>query len=50
MDIKGKFVQQFCNDHNGEIRWLRSVAFDMPDLLNQILRFFDDQMKEKETP
>jgi hypothetical protein len=36
-EIKKNFINQFCNDHNGKIRWLRGVAFDMDDLLDQIL-------------
>ena len=31
------FIRELCNDHNGEIRWLRGVAIDNKHLLDQIL-------------
>jgi len=43
MEIKEAFIKEFCNDHNGEIRWLRGVAVNLPHLLEQILEFFDKQ-------
>lgn len=41
--IKRAFIKEFCNDHGGETRWLRSVALDMPHLLELILEFFDSK-------
>ena len=45
-EIESSFIQEFCNDHNADkdgngIRWLRGIAYDMPDLLEQILNFFN---------
>jgi hypothetical protein len=42
------FIKEFCNDHGGEIRWLRSVALDTDDLLEQILQFFATAQAERE--
>jgi len=43
--IRREFIYEFCNDHNKpEIRWLRSIAYDMEDLLEKILDFFDKQL------
>jgi hypothetical protein len=45
-DIKRSFTDKFCNDHSGDrVRWLRSVAFDMPDLLEQVLAWLDERSK-----
>ncbi len=41
--LKEEFIKEFCNNHNSKIRWLRGVAFDLPDLLEKILEFFDKQ-------
>lgn len=58
-EVKGAFIQEFCNDHDptNPPRWLRGVAFDMPDLLRLILEFFDgltekggEEMKVVEYP
>ena len=38
---KQEFILEFCNDHNGKVRWLRSVALDEQDLLDSILNHFD---------
>ena len=46
MTLRQKFIHEFCNDHNGKIRWLRSIAFNMPDLLEKILDFLDRMDKE----
>jgi len=33
------FIRKFCNDHNGEIRFLRSVFYDKKDGAEQIIAF-----------
>lgn len=45
IEIAKAFVREFCNDHNGETRWLRSVALDMDHLLELILIFFKSEVK-----
>lgn len=40
--LKANFTRQFCNDHDDKIRWLRGVALDETDLLEQILDWFDE--------
>ena len=45
---KKEFIKEFCNDHNEKIRWLRGLALDEEDLLEQILEFLSAQ-KEKAT-
>lgn len=39
--IRQKFIKEFCNDNNFEIRWLRNVALTMDDLLGRLLVFID---------
>ena len=39
--VKRKFIREFCNDHGGEVRWLRGVSYNMETLLEDILKFFD---------
>ena len=46
MTLRQKFIREFCNDHNEKVRWLRSIAFDMPELLDKILEFLDRMEKE----
>jgi len=38
-EVEEGFIGEFCNDHNAKIRWLRGVALDMNDLLEQILDY-----------
>ena len=45
-DIVNGFIQEFCNDHNGKIRWLRSIAVSDEHLLEKILDYFNSQTKE----
>jgi hypothetical protein len=40
-ELEEGFIKEFCNDHNGEIRWLRGVALDEVDLLSEILKYFN---------
>lgn len=40
-EVEKEFIREFCNDHNGQIRWLRSVALSEQDLLDKILEFFE---------
>ncbi len=40
-EIKKQFIRRFCNEHNGEIRWLRRVALNEVHLLEEIIQFFD---------
>ena len=44
--LRLEFIKEFCNDHNGQVRWLRSVALTEQDLLDKILAFFDVHVKE----
>ena len=46
MNIKQEFIKQFCNDHNGYVRWLRGVAFTKKDFLEDILNFCNRQDKQ----
>lgn len=48
VDYRNYFIRRFCNDHNKpEIRWLRSVALDMEDLLEMILNSFGEYLANK---
>jgi ferritin len=38
-DSRFQFISEFCNDHNGEIRFLRSVFYDEKDGAESILEF-----------
>ena len=38
-EVEKEFIREFCNDHNGKPRWLRGIAVDMEDLLEQIIAF-----------
>lgn len=46
--ILKKFRERFCNDHNGEIRFLRSVFYDEKDGAEQILSFLLTSLDELE--
>ena len=48
IDIRTEFIKEFCNDHNEDVRWIRSVALSEEHLLDKILEFFNNQLKEKE--
>jgi len=41
--VKRKFIREFCNDHSGEVRWLRGVSYNMETLLE----FVRKKQKEK---
>ena len=34
-----EFVKKFCNDHNGEVRFLRGIFYDEKDGAEEILEF-----------
>ena len=34
-----EFIDKFCNDHNGEVRFLRSIFWDEKDGAEEILSF-----------
>ena len=45
-NIRLDFIREFCNDHNGEIRWLRGISYDVNTLLDDILEYLQQQEKE----
>ena len=47
-NIRLDFIREFCNDHNGEIRWLRGISYDVNTLLDDILEYLQQQEKDKD--
>jgi hypothetical protein len=45
---KKGFIKEFCNDHNGPVRFLRSVFYDEQDGAEQIIDFFAAELEKKE--
>jgi len=43
--IVNKFILEFCNDHNGEIRFLRSIFYDEKDGAETIIKFIRENFK-----
>jgi len=43
--IVNKFILEFCNDHNGEIRFLRSIFYDEKDGAETIIKFIRENLK-----
>ena len=46
IDIRTEFIKEFCNDHNEKVRWIGGVALSEEHLLDKILEFFNNQLKE----
>ena len=44
--ILAEFVREFCNDHNGEIRFLRGVFYDEKDGAEQIIAFLTSKIAQ----
>jgi len=45
--VEEEFISKFCNNHNGEIRFLRSIFFDEKDGSEQILKFISKALTEQ---
>ena len=45
-EIKNEFISKFCNDHNGEIRFLRSIFYDEKDGAEEILNFISQALSQ----
>ncbi len=45
-EIISDFILKFCNNHNGEIRFLRSVFFDEKDGAETIINFIKQKIAE----
>ena len=44
-EIETEFIYEFCNDHNGDVRFLRSIFYDEKDGSEQIIVFIKKAIK-----
>lgn len=47
-ELTQRFIHKFCNDHNGEIRFLRSIFYDEKDGAEEIMNFIKTEIQEAE--
>ena len=45
-EIMKEFIREFCNDHNGPVRFLRGVFYDERDGAEQIISFLSSALNE----
>ena len=43
--VKG-FISEFCNDHNGYVRFLRGIFFDEKDGAESIIKYINKKISE----
>ena len=39
--LKEMFIREFCNDHNGEVRFMRGIFYDEKDGAERIIDFLE---------
>jgi len=45
-DWSEEFIREFCNDHNGEVRFLRGVFYDEKDGAEKIIAFISSSITQ----
>jgi len=41
-----EFIREFCNDHNGKVRFLRGVFYDEKDGAERIMNFLSESIQQ----
>jgi len=48
IELRKEYIHKFCNDHNGEVRWLRGIFMDDDDAIEEHLTFISNLLIQKD--